>query len=79
MDTRLLRNRPGYTLAIEGFCVVEGIASFHADDRTVRAEAGTLIHLPRMVTRSPSRARRRPPGSARKVGSNCDGASQTRY
>ena len=38
-----------HPLAIEGFYVVEGVVSFHVDGRKVRAEAGTLIHLPRMV------------------------------
>lgn len=97
METRLLRNRPGFTLgrgtapamwlvetlwlflatgvqtnnrcsfleqvmpgglgppthrhplAVEGFYVLEGTVSFHIDDRVVRAEAGTLIHLPAMT------------------------------
>jgi quercetin dioxygenase-like cupin family protein len=38
-----------HPLAIEGFYVVEGVVNFHVDGETVRAEAGTLIHLPRMV------------------------------
>ena len=38
-----------HPLAIEGFYVVEGVVSFHVDGNSVRAEAGTLIHLPRMV------------------------------
>jgi Cupin domain len=38
-----------HPLAIEGFYVVEGVVNFHVDGRAVRAEAGTLIHLPRMV------------------------------
>jgi quercetin dioxygenase-like cupin family protein len=38
-----------HPLAIEGFYVVEGVVSFHVDGGTVRAEVGTLIHLPRMV------------------------------
>lgn len=38
-----------HPLAIEGFYVVEGVVEFHVDGKKVRAEAGTLIHLPRMV------------------------------
>lgn len=97
MDTRLLRNRPTYTLdrdtspamwlvgtlwlflatgvqtnnccsfleqvmpgglgppthrhplAIEGFYVLEGTVNFHIDGGVVRAEAGTLIHIPQMT------------------------------
>ncbi len=97
MDTRLLRNRPAYTLdretapamwlvgtlwqiqatgiqtnnrcsfleqvmpgglgppthrhplSIEGFYVVEGTMNFHVDGKIIRAEAGTLVHLPRMI------------------------------
>lgn len=32
-----------------GIYVVEGVVNFHVDGGKVRAEAGTLIHLPRMV------------------------------
>jgi quercetin dioxygenase-like cupin family protein len=38
-----------HPLAVEGFYVVEGLVNFHVDGGTVRAEAGTLIHLPRMI------------------------------
>lgn len=38
-----------HPLTVEGFYVLEGTISFHVDGRTVRAEAGTLIHLPRMT------------------------------
>jgi quercetin dioxygenase-like cupin family protein len=38
-----------HPLAIEGFYVVEGTVSFHVLGEKVRAEAGTLIHLPRMI------------------------------
>jgi quercetin dioxygenase-like cupin family protein len=38
-----------HPLAIEGFYVVEGVVDFHVDGKKVRAEGGTLIHLPRMV------------------------------
>ncbi len=35
--------------SIEGFYIVEGTMNFHVEGRTVRAEAGTLVHLPRMI------------------------------
>lgn len=38
-----------HPLAIEGFYVLEGVVNFHVDGKRVRAEAGTLIHLPRMI------------------------------
>lgn len=38
-----------HPLAIEGFYVLEGVVNFHVEGKTVRAEAGTLIHLPRMT------------------------------
>ena len=38
-----------HPLAIEGFYVVEGTITFHVDGKTLRAEAGTIIHLPRMI------------------------------
>jgi len=38
-----------HPLAIEGFYVLEGVVNFHVGGETVRAEAGTLIHLPRMT------------------------------
>jgi quercetin dioxygenase-like cupin family protein len=41
-----------HPLAIEGFYVVEGTVSFHVLGKKVRAEAGTLIHLPRMIPHS---------------------------
>jgi quercetin dioxygenase-like cupin family protein len=38
-----------HPLAIEGFYVLEGVVNFHVDGKTIRAEVGTFIHLPRMV------------------------------
>jgi quercetin dioxygenase-like cupin family protein len=38
-----------HPLAVEGFYVVEGTVSFHVHGEKVHAEAGTFIHLPRMV------------------------------
>ena len=37
-----------HPLAVEGFYVLEGNVDFHVDGEVVPAEAGTLIHLPRM-------------------------------
>jgi len=53
-----------HPLSIEGFCVVEGVVSFHMDDRTVRAEAGNAhplaTHVPcRNWTRKMARATQR--------------------
>ncbi len=38
-----------HPLAIEGFYVIEGSVDFHVDGQTIRAEAGTLVHLPRLI------------------------------
>jgi len=38
-----------HPVSIEGFYIVEGAMNFHVEGRTVRAEAGTLVHLPRMI------------------------------
>lgn len=38
-----------HPLAVEGFYVIEGTMDFHLDGRVVRAEAGTLAHIPRMT------------------------------
>jgi len=38
-----------HPVSIEGFYVVEGAMNFHIEGRIVRAEAGTLVHLPRMI------------------------------
>jgi len=38
-----------HPVSIEGFYIVEGTMNFHVQGRIVRAEAGTLIHLPRMI------------------------------
>ena len=35
--------------SIEGFYILEGTLTFHVDGQTMRAEAGTLLHLPRMI------------------------------
>jgi quercetin dioxygenase-like cupin family protein len=37
-----------HPLAIENFVVLEGVVVFHIDGRSVRAEPGTLVHIPRM-------------------------------
>ncbi len=38
-----------HPMSIEGFYLLEGTMSFHVDGQTIRAEAGTLVHLPRMI------------------------------
>lgn len=38
-----------HPFSIEGFYVVEGAMNFHVDGKVIRAEAGTLVHLPRMI------------------------------
>jgi len=38
-----------HPLAVEGFYVLEGKVTFHIDGRDVRAEQGTLVHIPRMT------------------------------
>lgn len=38
-----------HPLAVEGFYVLEGTITFHIDGGHVRAEAGTLVHIPRMT------------------------------
>jgi len=38
-----------HPVSIEGFYIVEGTMNFHLEGRIIRAEAGTLVHLPRMI------------------------------
>ena len=38
-----------HPLAVEGFYVLEGAVDFQVDGQRIRAEAGTLLHLPRMI------------------------------